>query len=193
MKNVPYAPWEHYPKTLRYFEIENPISVIVDFFSADSVIGHGRILKQWRYYVINSKHYDDKRHGPGTILFIYDFNMRLLEAMYLLLMNYKKFSYRCTIVSEEQLVEEREKWEYFPKNLALKDQINPYRSVKKIFKKISPQEYRDQLHEWLRVALSNNTDVESLHAGEVIAVYENLLQLYSVAWIILQRESVQKA
>ena len=188
MNNAPYAPWEHYPKTLRHYEIENPMSVVVDFFSADSVNGHGRRLKEWRYYVVNDEHYDEKRHGPGTLLFIYDLNLRILEAMYLLLINYKRFSYHQDKVTEEQLEEEKEQWEYYPKNLSLKEQLEPYKAIKKVFKKISPQEYRDQLHEWSHVALYNNADVESLYAGEVINVYENLIKLYSAAWLICQRE-----
>lgn len=188
MYNGTYAPWEHYPKNLRHYEVENPMSVVVDFFSADSVKGHSRRLKEWRYYVVNDEHYDEKRHGPGTLLFIYDLNLRILEAMYLLLLNYKNFSYQRKQVTEEQLENEKEQWEYYPKNLSLKEQLEPYKAVKKVFKKIKPQEYRDQLHEWSHVALYNNADVEALHAGEVISVYENLIKLYSAAWMICQRE-----
>ncbi|WP_419699845.1 HEPN domain-containing protein [Mucilaginibacter sp. NFX135] len=188
MYNGTYAPWEHYPKTLRHYEVENPMSVVVDFFSADSVKGHGRRLKEWRYYVVNDEHYDEKRHGPGTLLFIYDLNLRILEAMYLLLLNYKNFSYQRKQLSEEQLEEERKQWEYYPKNLSLKEQLEPYKAVRKVFKKIKPQEYRDQLHEWSHVALYNNADDEALYAGEVITVYENLIKLYSAAWLICQRE-----
>jgi HEPN domain-containing protein len=188
MYNGTYAPWEHYPKNLRHYEVENPMSVVVDFFSADSVKGHGKRLKEWRYYVVNDEHYDEKRHGPGTLLFIYDLNLRILEAMYLLLVNYKNFSYQRKQLTEEQLEEEKEQWEYYPKNLTLKEQLEPYTAVKKVFKKIKPQEYRDQLHEWSHVALYNNADVEALYAGEVITVYENLIKLYSAAWLIRQRE-----
>jgi len=188
MNDAPYAPWEHYPKNLRHYEIENPMSVVVDFFSADSLNGHGRRLKEWRYYVVNDEHYDEKRHGPGTLLFIYDLNLRILEAMYLLLISYKRFSYNRDKINEEQLEEEKKRWEYYPKNLSLKEQLEPYKAVKKVFKKITPQEYRDQLHEWSHVALYNNADVESLYAGEVINVYENLIKLYSAAWLICQRE-----
>ena len=187
MYNGTYAPWEHYPKTLRHYEVENPMSVVVDFFSADSVNGHGKRLKEWRYFVVNDEHYDEKRHGPGTLLFIYDLNFRILEAMYLLLINYQRFSYQQDKITEEKLEEEKELWEYYPKNLSLKEQLEPYKAVKKVFKKITPQEYRDQLHEWSHVALYNNADVESLYAGEVINVYENLIKLYSAAWLICQR------
>ena len=108
--------------------------------------------------------------------------------MYLLLLNYKNFSYQRKQLTEEQLEEEKEQWEYYPKNLSLKEQLEPYKAVKKVFKKIKPQEYRDQLHEWSHVALYNNADVEALYAGEVITVYENLIKLYSAAWLICQRE-----
>ncbi|MGY4540011.1 HEPN domain-containing protein [Mucilaginibacter sp. UYNi724] len=189
MNNAPYAPWEHYPKTLRHYEIENPMSVVVDFFSADSVKGHGKRLKEWRYYVVNDEHYDEDRHGPGTLLFVYDLNLKILEAMYLLLIDYKRYSFRQDKVTQEQILEEKELWEYYPANLSLKEQLEPYKVIKKVFKKISPQEYRDQLHEWSHVALYNNADVESLYAGEVINVYENLIKLYSAAWLIFQRES----
>jgi HEPN domain-containing protein len=188
MYNGSYAPWEHYPKTLRHYEVENPMAVVLDFFSADSVKGHGKRLKEWRYYVVNDEHYDEKRHGPGTLLFIYDLNLRILEAMYLLLVHYKNFSYQRKQLTEEQLANEKEQWAYYPKNLSLAEQLEPYKAVKKVFKKIKPQEYRDHLHEWINVALYNSADVESIYAGEVITVYENLKKLYSAAWMICQRE-----
>jgi hypothetical protein len=65
MYNGTYAPWEHYPKNLRHYEVENPMSVVVDFFSADSVKGHGKRLKEWRYYVVNDEHYDEKDTAPA--------------------------------------------------------------------------------------------------------------------------------
>jgi HEPN domain-containing protein len=184
-----YAPWEHYPKTLRHYEVENPLSVVADFFSADSVKGHSKRLKEWRYYVVNNKHYKDERHGPGSLLFIYDFNLKILEAMYLLLVNHQQFSYRKKKLTEAQLAEERERWVYFPKNLSTKEQLEPYKAVKKVFSKTKPQEYRDQLHEWSHAALYNKADDEGLYAGEVITVYENLIKLYAAAWLIYQRES----
>jgi HEPN domain-containing protein len=188
MNNGTFAPWEHYPKTLRHDEIVNPMVVVADFFSADSVKGHGKRLKEWRYYVVNDEHYDEKRHGPGTLLFVYDLNLKILEAMYLLLLNDKKFSYRKEELAEAQLAEEKEQWEYYPKNLSLKEQLNPYKAVKKVFKKIKPQGYRDYLHEWLHAAFYNKADNEGLYAGEIIAVYENLLKLYAAAWLVYQRE-----
>ena len=50
MDNVSYAPWEHYPKNLRQHEVTNPMLVINDFFSANTVDGHCKRLEEWRKY-----------------------------------------------------------------------------------------------------------------------------------------------
>lgn len=105
-----YAPWEHYPKTLRHYEIENPLSVVSDFFSVDTLKGHGKRLKEWRFYVVNNKHYKGDRHGPGSLLFTYDFNLKILEAMYLLWCNYKNGCCQRENVTEAQLEDEKEQW-----------------------------------------------------------------------------------
>lgn len=184
-----YAPWEHYPKTLSHKEQLNPLTVVMDFFSTDSLKGHKRDLKEWRSFVTTGKHFDDERHGPGTLLFTYDLNLKLLEAMYLLWLNYRNRSWYFKKVSDTQIEEEKELWVYFPKNLQLKEQANPYKAVKQVFKKVSPQQYREYLHEWLHFALYNNPADETLMASELIMVYENLLKLYSAAWLIHQRET----
>jgi HEPN domain-containing protein len=188
MNTVNYAPWEHYPKNLRQNEITDPMSVIVDFFSVNSATGHAKRLKEWRYYVVNDGHYKDKVHGPGTLLFYYDLNIRLLEALHLLLIKYKNFSYQWPVISEKQLEAEKEQWGYFPRNLSLKDQLDPYRAINKAFNKYQPQAFRDHLHEWVQLALNNKVDTDILDAEDVITLYEKLLKLYSAAWLIYQRE-----
>ena len=184
-----YAPWEHYPKTLHHEEMMNPMLVIADFFSSDSVKGHKRHLKTWRYYVINNESYPGGRHGPGNLLFDYDLNLKLLEAVYLLYCHYRNYAYRQPIITEEQLSHEKETWSYFPNKLSAKEIQNPYQGIRKVFKKISPQQYRDYLHEWLHSALYIKADVEGLTAGNVLLVYDNLVKLYSLAWLIYQRET----
>ena len=184
-----YAPWEHYPKTLSHKEILNPLTVVMDFFSTDSLKGHKRDLKEWRTFVTTGKHFVDERHGPGSLLFTYDLNLKLLEAMYLLWLNYLNRSWNYKKVSDPQLQEEKELWVYFPKNLKLKEQVNPYKAIKQVFKNVSPQQYREYLHEWVHFALYNNPADETLMASEVIMVYGNLLKLYSAAWLIHQRET----
>lgn len=184
-----YAAWEHSPKTLKYNEVLNPLTVIEDFFSADSVKGHKRDLKEWRTFVTTDKHFVGDRHGPGGLLFTYDLNLKLLEALYLLLVDHQNNGWQDKEINDTQIKKEREEWPYYPENLSLKEQTDPYRVIKKAFKKISPQKYRDCLHEWVHFALYNHPADESLLAGELILVYENLLKLYGAAWLIFQRES----
>jgi hypothetical protein len=191
MESLNYAPWEHYPKTLRQHEITNPMSVINDFFNANTVKGHRKRLNQWRYYVVNDKHYKDKRHGPGTLLFIYDLNIKLLEALYLKLYEYKIYANKRQPINEAQLKNERETWAYYPKNLSVKEQLDPYKVIDKSFKRLNPQQYRDHLHEWLHLALNIISDQDVLNAEDIIILYEQLLKLYAAAWLICQREGGQ--
>ncbi|WP_299580493.1 HEPN domain-containing protein [Mucilaginibacter sp.] len=183
-----YAPWEHYPKTLRQSEIQNPLTVVKDFFSAGDVEDHNSDLKEWRDCVINDRYYNDKRHGPGNLLFTYDLTLKILEAAYLLLLVYRDNFWKREKLKEEQLAEEKDRWAYFLSNLSLEELLNPYLVIKRIFKKIKPQKYRDYLKDWLHAALYKGPIDETVLPGEIITVYENLLQLYSAVWLIHQRE-----
>lgn len=185
-----YAPWEHYPKTLRDSEISKPLSVIADFFSSGRPKEHIKDLKAWRTCVVNDQFFKDKRHGPGTLLFIHELNLRLLEGSYLLLLKYRNSWYNKEKATEAQLDSERETWVYFPNNLSDAELLNPYKTIKKIFKKIPPQKYRDYLNEWLHAALYTKAIDESMETGEIFVVYENMRKLYSAAWIIYQRETI---
>jgi HEPN domain-containing protein len=189
MENVSYAPWEHYPKTLRQHEVTNPMLVINDFFSANTVEGHFKRLKEWRKYVIKDQHYDDKRHGPATLLFFYNLNLKLLEGLYLKLCEYKTYAYQQITLTQAQLEEEKLTWTYYPKNLSVKEQLDPYKVINKAFKRFKPQQFRDHLHEWSHLALYTISDPDVLNAEDIISVYEQLLKLYSCAWIINQRDS----
>jgi len=188
MRTLNYAPWEHYPKNLRQHEIADPMSVINDFFNANTVKGHRKRLNEWRYYVVNDEHFKDKRDGPGTLLFIYDLNVKLLEALYLKLYAHKACLYKRSSIDEAQLKVEKANWAYYPKNLSRKEQLDPYKVIDKAFKKVKPQQYRDHLQEWLGLALYTISDQDVLDAEDIITLYEQLLKLYSAAWLISQRE-----
>ena len=187
MYSVKYAPWEHYPKKLRHHEVVNPISVLDDFFSVDLLNGHFSKLKNWRYYVLHDKFYNDERHGPGSLLFTYDQNVRLLEATYLLYYHDSTSTVKNAIVGVDELKTERKLWDDFPENLSYKEMHNPYAALKKIFRKMPLQKYRDYLHEWLYAALYIKGGNDELEADEIKLVYRNMLKLYSAAWLIHKR------
>ncbi|WP_345213699.1 HEPN domain-containing protein [Mucilaginibacter gynuensis] len=164
------------------------MKVVADFIGTSTLKGHKRNLKKWRDLVITEHHYKNKAHGPGELLFTYDLNLKLLEAMHLFWLTYRNNNWNFKALSVEQLRDERDAWEEYPRNLELKEQQNPYKAIKKVFAKLGPQQYRDSLHEWLYFALCNAPADETLLAGEITAVYENLLKLYSLAWLIHKRQ-----
>jgi len=185
-----YAPWDEYPKILRHYEVQEPLNVLKDFFSADWPKDHKKRLKRWRQYVISETYFNDKRFGPGTLLYQHELNIRLLEATYLLLLNdypvLKKY-----LVTAEQITQERATWYHYPKNLSDKELLNPFNVIKKIFKDLSLPQYREHLNEWLYDALSRKTTAEGIDAADILLVYDNMLKLYSAAWLILQRSTTQ--
>jgi HEPN domain-containing protein len=182
-------PWEHYPKFLRFNEVQNPLNVIIDFFSSGRPKNHRKELKVFRHYVTSDEHYKGDRHGPGTLLFQYDNLVKFMEAIHLLLCEYQEAAWQYKNVPNEEILIEEESWDYFPKNLSYDELENPYLAIKKCFKKLKPQHYRYHLQEWLHSALYNNPITEDMTAGDVIEVYENLVKLLSAGWLIHQRKT----
>ncbi|WP_114937798.1 hypothetical protein [Mucilaginibacter endophyticus] len=183
-----YAPWDHAPKFLRLSEVKNPMLPVKYFFDAHDVEGHEGILKHWRDHVVNDGFYNHQRFGPGVIYHDYELNVRLIEALHLLMLEHESTSYLKKSVTAEQLDTEKEKWVWFPSGLSEQELYNPYIIIKAAFKEIEPQEFRDHLSEWLVAALSVQAIDESVTPGEIITVFEHLKKLYSAAWIIRQRE-----
>ena len=183
-----YTPWENYPKNLYHREVMNPINVITEFFAIDWVFGHKKKLKKWRYYVTHDKCYGDKNHGPGTLLFTYELNTRLLEAVCLLYYNYVNGIVNKAVVSDLEVEREKDSLDWYPENLKQKELRNPYRAVKYLFRKIGLQQYRDYLKEWLYAALYISGGDDELRYKEIKKVYKMMLKLYSTAWLIYNRE-----
>jgi HEPN domain-containing protein len=191
MLNRHYAPWEQYPKYLSQKEVQHPISVIDDFFSADRPKGHKKRLKEWRHFAVAQAHYTNKRFGPGSLLYTCELNLKLLEAMFLLLINYESSFPKPTIPNEDQLKKEKEEWPFFPKNLSDQEILNPFKAIRKIFKELTLAEYRDHLNEWLSEALTIKTTAEGIDAADILLIYESMLRLHSAAWLILQRSATE--
>ncbi|TSD66315.1 HEPN domain-containing protein [Inquilinus sp. KBS0705] len=182
-------PWDEYPKFLSFEEVQHPFGVVSNYFDGTLPEDRSRELIEWRSYVISHKHYRHP-HGPGNLLFISDEHLRLLEACYLLFAACSQYWLRNTaLLSAEALETARKEWSYFPNNLSAKELSNPYRALKKIFRKYSLAQYRVYLKEWLHAALYKNPIDESMTAGEIEAVYANMQRLGSAAWMILQAES----
>jgi hypothetical protein len=153
------------------------------FFDAGSPKEHRKDLKKWRYFVINEKQYFNRR-GAGHLLSIYEDLLQLIDASQLL----ASAEHEVLPVTEVQILQEKKEWLYFPNNLSPKELLNPYKVIDKFFKKISAEKYKELLHQWLRLALSNKATQETLSAWEIIEIYDNLRKLFSAAWVIHKRE-----
>lgn len=181
-----FAPWEHYPKFLYFNEVQNPLSVLEDFFNSDWLEDHQKDLKRWRDAVIADDYFRDERFGPSTLLFNYNLAVRLLEAMYLLWVKYEHDWQRPKPLTDEQLLEQMEEWDN-PDNLSDAELKNPYLVVEKVFRTYNLPQYRSIFEEWLHEALSIKTNEEEIRIKELVPVYENMLLLYSAAWLIHKR------
>jgi hypothetical protein len=189
MYTTSYVPWENCPKKLYHHEVIDPFSVLIDFFGIDDLNGHRTKLKKWRYFVNKNEAYKDERFGPGSLLFIYDQNIRLLEAAFLL--EYKDSITRDkkSILSVADLETERKRLDDFPDNLSDKELHNPYSAIRKVFSEASLQRHRDYLHEWLYGALYIKGGCDDLEEFEMKLIYKNMMKLYAAAWLIYNREN----
>ncbi|NVM65066.1 HEPN domain-containing protein [Mucilaginibacter sp. SG538B] len=183
-----HAPWDHSPKFLRFLEIKNPIILVKHFFDARTVEAHEQRLTNWRDHVVNDGYYNDQRFGPGALYHDYELNIRLIESLYLLLLEHEHTAYRKKEVTIEDIIEEKVQWSWYPTALTEKELLNPYLVVTNAFADIKPQEFRDHFVEWLVAALSAQAINEELTASEIFTVYDHLKKLYSAAWVIRQRE-----
>ncbi|WP_426587969.1 hypothetical protein [Mucilaginibacter sp. R-33] len=179
-----HVPWDHFPKSLSFQELQYPLIVLKQYFDFDWPNGHFKDLKTWRSFVIGNESYNHERLGAGKLLSKYHSTLKLLDALYVLhLVNEDEPSGK---VSKEQLDNERSTWYWMPENLSEQELSCPYVLIKRIFKKIKPQLFRDYLMECIDFALSPHS-VNSMTAEEIISLFKKLKKLISAAWIIRQR------
>ncbi|AMR31539.1 hypothetical protein A0256_08920 [Mucilaginibacter sp. PAMC 26640] len=59
--------------------------------------------------------------------------------------------------------------------------------MKRVFKKITLHQYRDQLQEWLYAALYTKAGDDELRYKETQKVYKMMFKVYSAVWLIYHR------
>ncbi|MBD1384602.1 HEPN domain-containing protein [Mucilaginibacter rigui] len=181
-----------YPRYLDQDEVNDPLKVISDFFSADWLPGHLESLLEWRKYVIEEIYYtDEHKKSPAGLLFTHQLNARLVEAVYLISRTRRalKLADAIHINFDVQLKQEEQEWLHYPIYLSSVERINPYLAISNFFKVYTVAQYLDLLYEWLETGLSNYSANEFLDTSDVIYFYENMQKLYEAAWIIRQRET----
>ncbi|QEM03125.1 hypothetical protein DIU31_006160 [Mucilaginibacter rubeus] len=167
-------------------ELNEAFEAIHIFFEAGLPDEHRKDLKKWLYYVINDQQYQS-RFGASHVVANYEETIRLIKAAHALSARLEVLSVENT-VSENDMIKERQAWDYYPDNLGRKSLLNPLKVINHLFKEISLDKYLEVLHEWLHSALSTKATHEILTPKEIIDVYRNLKKLYSATWLIYKRQ-----
>ncbi|WP_129713932.1 hypothetical protein [Pedobacter sp. SYP-B3415] len=144
---------------------------------------------------------EQKNIIPSHMLYQYELTMKLLETA-LLLKNRKLGS---TGISKRKpdiinwfINRERKRLQYYPSHLEPKEIIKPARVFKSIFDTYDLTYYNRVFRNWLYDALSDKFMEKSLTKTEVLYVYDRLVKLYEVMWLVHNRsclslEDVYKA
>jgi hypothetical protein len=194
MKKPPKKTADHRIVYLNHDEITNPIHVAHDFFSSLRLTSHLKMLRQWRNDAAFASE-TPKKGDPSSLLYRYELTIKLLEAAWLLKDKkpggIKINSEKETNLAKWRIKTERKHHDDYPEHLSLQEIIKPSTVIKQIFKKYSLNAYRKILNTWLHDALSNSFMEESLTKAEVIIVYEQLVKLFEVMWLISERVKVK--
>ncbi|QQL51202.1 HEPN domain-containing protein [Mucilaginibacter ginkgonis] len=179
----------YYLKFLDVNDKADPLSVIAQFFSSDWLPGHLKALAIWRKYLLSDEVFEDGRSGPANVLFTYEITIKLLEAVFLFskTKRFRLLKDRIYLKIEDQIEQERREWIHYPGILDFKGLANPYEVILQVLER-PLDDYNDQLHEWLEIALSTSSIDESLSVADFIWVYESIQKLYEASWVIRQRE-----
>jgi hypothetical protein len=181
--------WDFFPHFLYPEEITDPVKVIDDFFSYSSLPHHLSVLKTWRDCVLQDSSYAEEDDNPANLVFFYRFNLRLIEAAFLLKqVRRNRKQERTQAEINQQLLEEYGTWLYYPQHLNPQERADPVLVFEQLFETYGLPEYRAHLYEWLENGMSNEGADESTYANDIVAVYENLQKLYDASWVIYQRE-----
>jgi HEPN domain-containing protein len=186
--NTELNQWANCPINLSTSEIENPLIVIDDFFSADDLNGHFNYLAKWRDRVINPGYYVDLKGSPSGLLWRHELNIRLVESVALLLES-SNFALLTNIPAIDSY-ENKQEVAFVRTKLNESEIVNPLLVINAFFQERSVSWYREQLQEWLRYGLSANASKEFVNSPELITVYENLQKLYAAVWVLLMIQEV---
>jgi HEPN domain-containing protein len=175
--------WVNCPLNLSTREIEDPLIVIDDFFSADDLSGHIDYLEKWRDRVIGPGYYIDLKGSPSGVIWRHELNIRLIESVALLLES-SNFAL-LTIIPEIDTNQNNQEVSYIRTKLNESEIKNPLLVGNAFFQERPVSWYREQLQEWLRYALSKDAAKEFVNSPDLIIVYENLQRLYAAARVLL--------
>jgi len=175
-------------------EIVQPLNFIDYFFESSCLPEHLNVLRKWRDDVAFDPR-DAKKRSPADILYDYELTVKLVEAAWLLKKKNRgdlKIGRKDWHIGQLHIKKERKKMEYFPTSLDFQELLKPSRVLKNIFRTFELHDYQRILYIWLSDAMSAEFFEENLTKYEVIKVYENLIKMFEVMWLINERNRNKK-
>ncbi len=193
MINNEFISWPQSPRNLTEEEARDPLLVLAEFFNDDWLPGQLEHLREWQKYVLADQYYTGQNNSPAGLLYFHRLNIRLIDAMYVLLQRKKicPSNSNKRPLKSDHLTDEKNSWKDYPAGLSEAELTDPYLVVMDFFNSYSLCSYEEMLYEWLEAALSSRGAREFIEAADLVQVYDNLGKLYAAAWIIYQR-SAQK-
>ena len=158
METAKYNQWDFCPVSLSAEEAADPFKVIDDFFSSDSLEGNLEMLKDWRDFVLRDDYYRDKKGSPTGLYFFYKQNLKLIDAMYLVMQALSQAKGR---EHGEHLIQLTNMLAHLPEA----ETLEIYTTLTSSFSDYNLPQYRQQLDEWLEHGLSANAAGEFITSG----------------------------
>jgi hypothetical protein len=118
MINNEFTSWPQIPRNLTDEEVKNPLLVLAEFLNDDWLPGQLEHLREWRKYVLAGRYYTGPNSHPAGLLYFHRINIRLIEAMQMLLQRNKSRPSKPGEVNLALLNEEKNRWRDYPAGLS---------------------------------------------------------------------------
>lgn len=166
------------PFILSAEQMAEPLNVLYEFFSDDTLSGHLQRLKDWRDSVLADDFYRDMKGSPGGLLYFYELNISLLQTAHLL---------KTKDINLSAEKDSNEHYSIADNLLNTAELHNPLLVFKSAFDRHDLSWYGSQLWEWLEHGLSVKAAREFIETPDLVFLYESIQRLYAAAWIICKR------
>lgn len=198
MLNVESKPWDHLPIGLHTNEIQDPYSVIGNYYETYATPRARKYLTTWFEALQENGRWNFDL--SANLLYFYERTVQLMEAASLIAQLDNKS--KASVLTKEGLDLMDPKlffgyyptycaWDYFPRSLSKREFINPYRVYKKFFDYKPLAEWRFILRELLHTALSSNAKMDDIGSFNIIKIRKHLHKLLEAGSLIDIRELKQ--
>lgn len=181
--------WENRPKNLDADEIRSPFSVLDHYYDEWS-FDYENDLEEWEYSVIAYDCFKEGALGSGEdLLYMYKAVLKISEALFVI-NDLIEIGHTFPMYTEEQVNLEKRKSLWFPKNLNKRERMDPYKTIKTVFKNIELQRLRDYLWEFLVYGLSARPCDDMFDFEQVNLVFKQIHKLVSIAYLLINRNEL---